>query len=278
MEVTKDEIDFFVKATKEISTYDFTEYSEKSFGRRLEKIKSDLNLSIEQIVSKMSNNYDFLESIIREITVNTTELFRDPPLWLTIREEVLPRFADNQNIDIWHPGVSNGLEAYSMLIMLSEMGLLEKTKSIGTDLNPEMLEIAKKGKYRYKVVSDYLANFDVVLNAGKEDKDADFIPYSKYFELDKIKGTIKMKSFLQAQVDFQRHDLVKERNIFGHDFDLIVCRNLLIYFTPALQNRIFDFFNQILKPNGILILGAHESILGSAMQKYEKKGALYYKR
>ena len=104
------------------------------------------------------------------------------------------------------------------------------------------------------------------------------MPYSKYFDLDKIKGTIKMKSFIQSKVEFMRHDLVQDRNIFGHEFDLIICRNLLIYFTPNLQNRIFDFFHQILKPNGILILGAHESILGSAMQKYDKKGAIYNKR
>jgi chemotaxis protein methyltransferase CheR len=104
------------------------------------------------------------------------------------------------------------------------------------------------------------------------------VPYSKYLNIDKIRDTISVKKFLLLKPVFLKHDLVKDGNIFNVLFDLIVCRNVLIYFNNALQNKVFDLFWHCLVPGGYLVIGLHESIMGPMTAKFEKKGLLYEKR
>lgn len=275
MEIRDDEIKEFIEVLISISTYDFSDYSEKSFKRRMEKLVNDNNCSLNDINQKIKNNKNYLEKIVRDITVNTTEFFRDPKVWHEIQKEVIPKLTELNDIKIWHAGCSSGQELYSMQMLLNENNLLDKATIVGTDLNTEMLDEASKGSFKYRFNAEYLTNFDQVLN---ENAEKDKIPYSKYIDIDKGHDLLRMKQFLVLKPTFIKHDLVKDKNIFDFKFDLIICRNVLIYFNNNLQNKVFEMFWESLNNNGILIIGLHESIMGPVLSKFIKKGQLYFKK
>jgi chemotaxis protein methyltransferase CheR len=126
MTITEQDFQIFLYAIKNSSNYDFSEYSEKSLKRRLAKVLVDNKTNITQLVGRLKNEPVFLEKIIKEITVNTTELFRDPPIWHVLKYKILPTLASQPQINIWHAGCSTGQEVYSMMILLSELNLLGK--------------------------------------------------------------------------------------------------------------------------------------------------------
>jgi chemotaxis protein methyltransferase CheR len=273
------EIKNFVTALKSASGYDFSEYSEKSLKRRLAKVLMDNRFDINGLLTEIKKSLTFAEKVVKEITVNTTELFRDPTVWQFIRHKVLNTFRDYKTINIWHAGCSTGQEVYSMMILLDEMGLLEKAKIYGSDINEDVLEIAKSGKYKYRFNIGYLDNFDKVIKENPFNYDTyNDVPYTKYFEIDKTKDHIKMLPYLIEKPSFKKHDLVRENNIFFTKFDIIFCRNVIIYFNYNLQNRVFDMFQNCLYDGGYLILGMHETILGPHTSRFEKRDQFYVKK
>ncbi len=278
MTVTDQDYQQFVNALKNSSKYDFSQYSEKSLKRRIQKVLTDRQLHITSLVSKIKSDPDIVESIVKEITVNTTELFRDPQVWQTLRFNVLPHFRNNSVINIWHAGCSTGQEVYSMLILLNEMNLLEKTKIYATDINTDVMDIARQGEYRYRFNLSYLDNFDKVIKENSYNyEEYNDVPYEKYFTLDKGSDLIRMHPFLRQKPVFKKHDLVTENNTLFVKFDLILCRNVIIYFNYNLQCQVLDLFHQNLYNNGWLLLGLHEAILGAQASKFLKKGHAYFK-
>lgn len=273
------DIQFFVSALKNSSGYDFSEYSEKSLKRRLAKVLMDNKMELNQLVTEIKKNVSFAEKVVKEITVNTTELFRDPFIWQMLRFKVLPALQDNKIINIWHAGCSTGQEVYSMMILLNELGLLEKARIFGTDINSDVLDIARKGIYKYRFNIGYLDNFDKVIkeNPYNYEKFND-IPYSKYFEIDKVKDSMRMHPFLTEKPTYKKHDLVRDENIFFNKFDIILCRNVIIYFNYNLQNRVFNLFSNSLYQGGFLLLGMHETILGPLAASFDKKENIYVKK
>ncbi len=277
--VTDQELQYFVYTLKASSEYDFSEYSDKSLKRRLVKVMTDNQCDLKLLVSKIKNNRNFLESVVKEITVNTTELFRDPPVWQNLRHKILPKFQNNSKINIWHAGCSTGQEVYSMMILLNEMGLLDKSKVMASDLNSDVLEISKKGVYKYRFNIGYLDNFDKVIKENPFNyEEYNDVPYEKYFSIDKVKDSIQMKGFLRDGVMFRKHDLVTNGAMNYVKFDIIMCRNVVIYFNYDLQNRIFEMFHENLFSGGCLILGLHETIMGPVSSKFERRGQVYFKK
>lgn len=278
MTVTDQDFQLFVYALKSSSKYDFSDYSEKSLRRRLAKVLTDNRMTITTMINKLKNDRIFLEKIVKEITVNTTELFRDPQVWHAIRYAILPKFKNNSAINIWHAGCSTGQEVYSMMILLNEMELLDKAKIYATDLNEDVLENAKLGQYKYRFNIGYLDNFDKVVKENPYNYDEYHdVAYTKYFDIDKSNDQITMKDFLREKPIFKKHDLVMENNTMFVKFDIILCRNVIIYFNYNLQSKVFDLFHKNLYDSGCLILGMHETILGSYSVKYQKKGHAYYR-
>ncbi len=277
--VSLEESNKIVAAIKSVSTYDFSDYSEKSFRRRIDKILEDFRMSVDELISRILRDKDFLEQVVREITVNTTELFRDPELWITLKYRILPRFQQNKSIFIWHAGCSSGQEVYSMLILLHELDLFDKAKVFATDLNTEMLEKAKQGEYRYRFNMNYLDNFDKVIKENPYNyEDKKDVAYEKYFDIDKKHDLIIMKPFLRNKPVYRKHDLVNDKNIFYSKFDIIFCRNVIIYFNTKLQNKVLEMFSSNLYRDGYLILGAHESILGPVANNFERTKGIYKKK
>jgi len=238
----------------------------------------DYRITMSEMMLRMRSQQKFVEEVIKKITVNTTEMFRDPQVWFSLRGEVLSKLAQNQIIRIWHAGCSTGQEVYSMIILLNEMGLLNKTELYATDLNTDAIDTAKKGVYKYKFNIGYLDNFDkVIRNDINNPLIVRDIPYKKYFEIDQVGDKIKMNQALLEKPIYAKLDLVKDNNIFNVTFDLILCRNVIIYFNYSLQNKIFQLFYNNLRENAYLMLGIHESILGPFSTKFEKRG-YYYQR
>jgi chemotaxis protein methyltransferase CheR len=279
MVLTDQDVNFFINTIKSVSNYDFSEYSEKSLKRRLQKILIDNNMDLVTLINRLKTNKDFLEKTVKDITVNTTELFRDPQIWQTLRYRILPKFSENKNINIWHAGCSTGQEVYSMMILLNELDLLDKAKIFASDLNIDALEAAKKGNYKYRFNIGYLDNFDKVIKENPFNYDEyNDVPYNKYFKIDKVTDTITMNEFLKKKPIFRQHDLVKGGNLYFAKFDLILCRNVIIYFKYSLQNKVFKLFHDHLYTNGYLVLGMHETMLGEITSKFDKKGQAYRKK
>ena len=163
IEVTEKDMLSFVEAVESVSTYDFSDYSDKSLKRRVERLLVEYKVNIQGLIYKITHDQKFLETIVKEITVNTTELFRDTNVWHEIRQKVLNKLKDKSEIRIWHAGCSTGQEVYSLAIMLKELNVFDKCKIFASDLNTDVLDIAKKAEYKYRFNINYLSNFDTVL-------------------------------------------------------------------------------------------------------------------
>jgi len=271
------DVQIFINAMRKRSCYDFSNYSMNSLKRRIGKVMEDTHLSIRELADKITHDWLFTENIVRSITVCTTELFRDPELWISLRDEIIPHCRNKENIRIWHAGCSSGQEVYSMMILLNELNILENSEIYASDLNPDVLEIAKQGKYKYRFNKVYLENFDKVFNSGQNSEVVKAVPFEKYFTINSVTDEISMLSFLRQKPVYKKSDLVSDENPFNIKFDIIVCRNVIIYFNFELQNRVFNLFYRNLNNNGCMILGAHESVIGPYSMFFEKKFHCYFK-
>ncbi|MBR4266338.1 MAG: hypothetical protein IKQ46_09815 [Bacteroidales bacterium] len=277
--ISKEEINRLQYAIKKVSSYDFSDYSYNSFYRRIEKILEDDKITIDYLIDNLTKDYNYLERVVRNITVNTTELFRDPETWFHIRMALEQKYAAKKSINIWHAGCSSGQEVYSLMILLNELGLLEKASIYASDINEAVLNVAISGRYKYHELSDYIDNFDKALNSDEINHGK--FPHAdikKYMEINRFKDFVQMKEFLVEKPLFIKHDLVSCENIFDRDFDLILCRNVLIYFNHDLQNKVINFFYDNLTKDGCLIIGRHEGIIGSIASNFQKKDAIYFRR
>ena len=278
MEPTDQDIEQFIASVNKFSHYDFRDYSNKSLQRRLAKILSDYDLDITRLIERMQRESSFLEQVVKEITVSTTELFRDPEVWQALRWRILPRLKDRDPVKVWSVGCSTGLEVYSFMIIALETGIGDRVELIGTDLNTQTLQQAKQGIYSYRFNQNYLRNFDKVMRENPVNPEQSFhVPYTKYFHIDPVKDTLRAREFLTRRVTFRKYDLVTCIAPAPLTFDLILCRNVIIYFNYNLQNKVFSLFYDRLQEGGYLLLGQHESILETGQIKFIREGFFYRK-
>ncbi len=279
MKVVKTEADKLIEAIGDNSSYDFNQYSEKSFQRRVEKILSDYKLGIDDLIDKLHQDPVFLEEVVKNITVNTTEIFRDTVTWQILKHKVLKKYMHKSEINIWHIGCSTGQEVYSTLILLNELDLFTKSQIFATDLNTDVLNIAEKGIYKFREIDEFIESYNKVMCTNPFESDThEDVTYEKYFIINRKKNLITIKPPLLNKTIFVKHDIVKQGNIFERKFDIIFCRNVLIYFNHELQNKLFEFFYDNLDDDGVLIIGRHEGMLGEIATKFKKEESIYSKR
>ncbi len=279
MNISEEDITLFNLTLRKYSDYDFSDYSEKSIRRRLAKVLVDQRMEITKLLALIKRDKEFTEQIVKDITVNTTELFRDPEVWHMLRFRVLPNYKGHKKINIWHTGCSTGQEVYSMLILLNELNLFEKSNVYASDINSDVLDKTLKGVYKYRFNINYLDNFDKVIKENPYNfDDYNDVPYSKYFTIDKVKDTITMHKFLRDKISCKKQDLVKDENVFYRKFDIIFCRNVIIYFNHKLQNKVFHLFHENLFNSGHLVLGKQETMRGGISGNFEKHGQIYTKK
>ncbi|MFZ5970765.1 MAG: CheR family methyltransferase [Bacteroidota bacterium] len=229
--------------------YDFRNYAMSSFKRRMLRILDLKGLSVESLLKKLNENPQFIEEFLDELTVNVTEMFRDPSFWRILRDEIIPGILLNhKQFKIWHAGCSSGEEVFSMAIMLKEMGILGDVQLIATDLDVNILERAKSGAYPIKNMELNEKNY-IRFEGKKSLKD--------YYREEN--GRAIFDKELVRNVSFRKHDLVMGE-IFNK-FDLILCRNVMIYFNQTLQNEVLKKFHESLFKYGYLAIGSKESLI-----------------
>ncbi|MFW6267646.1 MAG: CheR family methyltransferase [Marinilabiliaceae bacterium] len=263
----------YLQVLKNHSPYDFSEYSDNSIYRRIQKVMRDHHLTMDELGERTRNDPLFVEQVVEAITVNTTELFRDPPVWRYLYEKFLPYYKQNNFINIWVAGCSTGQEVFSVMILLNELGILERSQVFATDISQQAVDVAKKGVYKSQLERGCRDNFKQVFR-NQEDRGIEF---SKYFEVDHDKDIVTIRPFLKERVKFMKHDLVKSKMPFYNKMDIIFCRNVLIYFNVQLQNKILQRFFDHLYPHGSLVLGAHEGLNGFFKTKFTRSGPVYTK-
>lgn len=235
---------------REQYNYDFTNYAMSSFKRRILRIMELYKFSsVDLLIKRLKEDRIFFEEFLAELTVNVTEMFRDPSFWRELRDHIIPNILLNHNtINIWHAGCSSGEEVFSMAIMLKEMGILDRSKIIATDIDKVILQKAKQGIYPLK---------------NMELNEKNYIRYQgtsslyKYFKDEN--GRAVMDKSLVDNVSFREHDLVQ--GIVFNKFDLILCRNVMIYFNQTLQNQVLKKLHESLFKYGYLIIGSKESLI-----------------
>ncbi|WP_428668542.1 CheR family methyltransferase [Runella sp.] len=239
--------------------YDFTNYSRASLKRRIIRLCSlDKFTSYVELRYRIRTDTDYLKRFVEEITVNVTEMFRDPLFYRTLRTDVIKNLAAKPFIRIWHAGCSTGEEVYSMAILLQEANLLQKSLLYATDLNPSVLEKARKGLFPLSQMKQYSENY--IASGGAQD-------FSKYYTAHY--GQAKFDTMLAEKMIFSMHNLVSDRSF--NEFDLILCRNVLIYFDKNLQERVLKLFDDSVGPLGYLALGAKETLKFSSIQSKFKQ-------
>jgi chemotaxis protein methyltransferase CheR len=242
------EVNLLLEAIFQKYGYDFRDYSRASIKRR---IKHTLAMSGLTSISEMIHNslYDeqFFSSLLLNFSINVTEMFRDPLFYKALIETVIQSLAKKSFIRIWHAGCATGEEAYSMAIILKEAGLYDRSRIYATDFNEEVIRKAREGIYPIDNIIKYGNNY--TKSTGKDN-------FSKYFT-SRYDYAIIDRS-LRKNIIFSDYNLVTD-HVFC-EMDLIVCRNVLIYFNKNLQNRVINLFIDSLAPKGYLCLGLQESI------------------
>lgn len=248
MDIEVKDLKNLIAIIKERHNFDFSNYAMSSFKRRVDRVMQLYNFNtIEDLIQKLNKEKPFYEKFLKEITVNTTEMFRDPSLWRKLKNEIMPILSGNQNIRIWHAACSSGEEVYSMAILLKELNLLERAIIYATDINEDVLETAKSGLYNSRNMEINQSNFE---RFGSNNK------LSDYYEV--VDDKVKFDTNLIKNVKFTIHDLVNGTSF--HKFDLILCRNVMIYFNLTLQDRAVSLFHESLFNNSFLAVGSKETI------------------
>lgn len=241
--------------------YDFTEYSKASLHRRVQRLFTLDNFpSFAEFRYRLQNDSHYFRRFVEEITVNVTEMLRDPGFYRTLRTTILPILATYPFIRIWHAGCSTGEEVYSMAILLKEAGLLHKALLYGTDINPLVIEKARKGIFPVSQMQKYSENY--IQSGGVQD-------FSSYYTANY--HLAKFDSSLAGKMIFSTHNLVSDSSF--NEFQLILCRNVLIYFERELQAKVFKLFDYSLENFGYLALGSKESLRFSPIaDRYRQVG------
>ncbi|MEJ2004654.1 MAG: protein-glutamate O-methyltransferase CheR [Cyclobacteriaceae bacterium] len=228
--------------------YDFTNYALSSFKRRVTRILELNRFGMDTLVQNLEDQ-SFMEYFLNEITVNVTEMFRDPSFWRVMRDDVLPSILMNHDkIRIWHAGCSSGEEVISMAILIREMDIEQKVSIIATDLDSNILERARTAAYPLK-------NMD--LNEKNYIRFQGSASLSDYYE--EKNGKAVMDPSLLENISFRKHDLVK--GAVFNKFDLILCRNVMIYFNQQLQNEVLKKFHESMFKYAYLAIGSKESLI-----------------
>lgn len=250
-EIELSQLQEIAQVIKDKYDFDFSNYAMSSFRRRIQRLievykYSSLDILKEQLET---GNDKFFQDFLSEITVNVTEMFRDPSFWKELKESIFPNiFMHERPIDIWHAGCSSGEEVYSMTILLEEMGKLDQVNIVASDVDMAIIQKAKDGMYPIKNMELNQKNYELF--------EGDF-SLDKYYQVEGNKAV--MNSDLVKNVNWQVHDLVKGE-VF-QTFDLILCRNVMIYFNQNLQNEVLKKFHESLHKFSYLVVGSKESLI-----------------
>lgn len=246
--LSEPEMEIIIADLLRIYGIDFTNYARPSLYRRINRIyQLDKFSNCTQFQSQLCTDTDYLRRFTEEITVNLTEMFRDPEFFKTLSTQILPALETVPLIKIWIAGCSSGEEVVSIAILLKELHLLDKSMIHATDLNQTMLESARKGIFPLQHMKQYSQNY--ISSGGRLDFSAYYTTGSGYARFDQ---------HLLERVVFKPHNLATDSVLTK--YNLIICRNVLIYFNRNLQSSTLLLFDRSVDNHGYLALGARETL------------------
>jgi len=248
VDLEKIELDCLLEAVFRRYGFDFREYAPASLRRRVSRrLQLEGLPTISSLQERLLRDPEVMERLLLDLSINVTAMFRDPTFYAAFRQKVVSLLRTYPFIRIWHAGCSTGEEVYSMAILLEEEGLLGKSRLYATDINEVVLQQARAGIFPLERMQEYTENY--IKAGGKR-------AFSEYY-VAKYDGALFNPS-LTEHVVFSQHNLVTDRSF--SEFNVILCRNVLIYFDRSLQGKVHRLFYDSLVNFGILGLGGKESL------------------
>jgi len=245
------EIRLLIQGVKEVYGYDFSLYAESSLKRRITLWLRNASFSTLTVaLSSLLRDRALFESLLHGITVNVTDMFRDPEFFVALREKVIPFLKTYSYIKIWHAGCATGEEVYSMAILLQEEGLQGRYRQYATDIDDTAIKSAKEGVYPLKHMQNFIANYQ---QSGGKSSFSDY--YTAAYD------HAIFDSSLKKNIVFSEHNLADDHHL--GEMHLVLCRNVMIYFKPVLKERCMRLFNSCLVSRGFLCLGTKEKLAKS---------------
>ncbi|MFH7026084.1 MAG: CheR family methyltransferase [Heteroscytonema crispum UTEX LB 1556] len=252
------EIQLLLEGVYRYYGFDFRNYALASLKRRIwNAIRAEKLTTVSSLLDKVLHDTDCMERFLLGLSVNVTAMFRDPSFYIALRNKVVPLLRTYPFIRIWHAGCSTGEEVYSMAIMLHEEGLYHRCRIYATDMNEVVLCKAKAGIFLLNLMQDYTQLYQ---QAGGQKA------FSEYYTA-AYDGAI-FHSFLKENIIFSQHNLVTDASF--NEFNVILCRNVLIYFNQQLQEQVHKLLYESLKRFGVLGLGKQESLFGTPYEHHYK--------
>jgi chemotaxis protein methyltransferase CheR len=253
------EIELLLEAVYRRYGFDFREYAQASLKRRLwRRLLAEGLSTISELQARLLHDPPSMERLLLDLSINVTSMFRDPSFYVAFREKVVPTLHTYPFTRIWCAGCSTGEEVYSLAILLQEEGLYDRTRIYATDINEKVLATARDGIFPLDKMQQYTQNY--IRGGGEHD-------FSRYYVA--AYDAVQFSRSLVDNVVFAQHNLAMDRAF--NEFNVIVCRNVLIYFDKTLQNRVHELFYESLDTFGVLALGHKESLAFTPFaEKYEE--------
>lgn len=252
--------EYLKKAVFDLTKIDLNAYKEKQMKRRIDTLISKNKITgYENYVAALKSDQRLFEEFVNYLTINVSEFYRNPDQWAIMEKEIIPELISKygKNLKIWSAACSTGDEPYSLVMALSRHLPLDKIKIFATDLDKQVIATAKTGLYSAKSVASVPDDLK-----------------KKYFT--KIGPSYQISNEIKARVDFKEHNLLKDT--YPTDCHMIVCRNVLIYFTEEAKEEVFRKFQKNLKSGGILFIGSTEQIINYKEIGYMRKNSFFYEK
>lgn len=252
--------EYFKKEILALTTIDLECYKEKQMKRRIDTLITKHKIEgYDKYVAKLKTDQELFDEFVSYITINVSEFYRNPEQWKLIETDVFPELIRKfgKNLKIWSAACSTGDEPYSLVMALSRHVPLSNIKIYATDLDKQIIAKAKVGVYNEKSVASVPEDLK-----------------KKYFT--KVGPSYKISEEIKERVEFKEHNLLKDA--YPKDYNLIVCRNVLIYFTEEAKEEVFRKFYRALAPGAVLFIGSTEQIVNYKEIGYERKNSFFYER
>jgi chemotaxis protein methyltransferase CheR len=264
------EIDVLLEALHQHYGYDFRNYAKASITRRIKGLVTKYKLKyISELIPLLLHDRKKFKYFVYDLSIPVTEMFRDHQFFLSIRKNVIPFLKTYPHVKLWHAGCATGEEVYSMAIMLTEENMYKRTTLYATDFNDLALEKAKEGIYELSNAKLYTQNYQ----KSKGEKSFGDYYYAEY-------ESMILEKNLKKNLVFSNHNLTVD-SVFS-EVQLVMCRNVMIYFDKQLQNKVLELFTEALVPGGILALGSKETLSFSSVadlyEPIDKKWKIYKKK
>ncbi|HEV2999735.1 MAG TPA: protein-glutamate O-methyltransferase CheR [Solirubrobacteraceae bacterium] len=251
------EVDLLLEGVYRRYSYDFRGYARASLRRRLwRRAHEEGAQTLSALQDRVLHDPAVMERLLRDLSINVTEMFRDPGFFRVLREKVVPTLRTYPYARVWNAGCSTGEETYSLAIVLAEAGLLDRVRIYATDMNDDVLAQAREGSFAADKMRRYEENYRRAGGTGD---------LSRYFSARDGRATFS-RSLSDGTV-FAQHNLAQDAAF--NEFHLIVCRNVMIYFARPLQERVHELFLASLIRFGVLALGHKESIAAAFEDRYD---------